>query len=291
VTSSGKSVILKFLCLCTGLFFLLSPSSVPAKTLHLKFGLYAAEKPSVLVRQFRPVINEVEKNLSEILGQPVTIKIHIAKNYAKGQANLKNGTVDFSRMGPASYISAKRQSPGISVIAMESRRGKNRFFGIICVPTDSNIKNLSELKGKRFAFGNADSTIGRYLSQWLLVQNGVHAADLAEFQYLGRHDLVGTAVAAKEFDAGALKESTFYSLVKKGYKIRELARMENVTQPWIAAAHLSDKTVAALREALSKITNAGALTALKTGPFLKGTDADYNPVREAIVQNHAFFKK
>ena len=273
-----------------GFLYLSNAPSAFADTLKLKFGLYTAEKPSKLVRQFRPVLNEVENKYKELTGKPVAIKIVIVNNYVLGQDNLANGTVDFSRMGPASYIAVKRRSSGISVIAMESRRGKKSFYGIIAVPSDSSIQKLADLKGKRFAFGNESSTIGRYLSQWLLVQNGIRASDLADYKYLGRHDLVGTAIAAKKFDAGALKESTYNTLVAKGYNIRQIAMFENVTQPWIAAAHLPKKTIAEIRSSLLGITNASALKALKTGPFMKGSDMDYNPIREAISQNSKFFK-
>ena len=61
---------------------------------------------------------------------------------------------------------------------------------------------------------------------------------------------LGTAVGAGLFDAGALNESTFNKLVKKGVPIRELARFTNVTKPWIARAGLSDRIFNALQETL-----------------------------------------
>lgn len=75
---------------------------------------------------------------------------------------------------------------------------------------------FSQLRGQTFAFGDERSTIGRYLSQLLLVQHGIRADELLSYEYLGRHDRVGTAVGAGQFDAGALKESTFRKLKKKG---------------------------------------------------------------------------
>jgi len=261
-----------------------------AELLVLKFGLYTADKPSKLVMQFRPILNELELNFARISGSTVKIKTVIAKSYQEGQDNLVQGRVDFSRMGPASYIAVKQRKPEIEILATESKGGRKVFYGIICVPEDSAIQNVSELKGKRFAFGSKSSTIGRYLSQLLLAKNDITAPVLAGFEYMGRHDLVGIAVAANRFDAGALKQSTFNSLVEKGYKLRAIARMENVTQPWIAGAHLPLKTLQTLRLALLQVQDMAALKALKTGTFLEGDDSDYDSIREAIEQNDRFME-
>jgi len=64
----------------------------------------------------------------------------------------------------------------------------------------------------------------------------VFAKDLASYDYLGRHDKVGAAVAAGKYEAGALKESTFKKQIKKGKPLRELARFPNVTKLWIASS-------------------------------------------------------
>ncbi len=256
----------------------------------LKFGLYASEKPSKMIRQFRPILNRLEKSLTALLGRKVRIKTIVARSYAEGQDNLVSGRVDFSRMGPASYVAVKRRTPEISVLALESRRGRKEFHGVISITSDSNVHNLADLKGKNFAFGSERSTIGRYLSQLLLLENGVRAADLARYEYLGRHDLVGTAIAAKKFDAGALKESTFKAMVEKGRKIRAIALIKNVTQPWIAAAQLSIRMTVALRQSLLQMRDAKALKALNSGPLLAGSDDDFNLIRRAIDMNYQFFK-
>ena len=69
---------------------------------------------------------------------------------------------------------------------MESKKGQKTFNGVICIHKTSSIKKVSELAGKRFAFGNELSTIGRYLSQLYLLNNGVKASDLGYYEYLGK---------------------------------------------------------------------------------------------------------
>ncbi|MCP3690352.1 MAG: PhnD/SsuA/transferrin family substrate-binding protein, partial [Gammaproteobacteria bacterium] len=217
-------------------------------------------------------------------------KLNVASNYEQGIENLIKGQVDFGRMGPASYVLSKNRNPDLRIIAMESKKGRKVFYGIICVQDKSDIESLGQLQGKSFAFGNERSTIGRYLSQHLLAESGVYADDLLDYRYLGRHDRVGSAVGAGEFDAGALKESTFKKLKAQGVKIRELARFPNVTKPWIASSKLDPEVFTALQEVLLSIKDASVLKALKKQGFLLAQDSDYASIRSSMLNNHEFFQ-
>lgn len=272
-------------------FIVLFTSKQAFADIHLKFGIYTSDKPTTMVTTFRPIINELEQSLSIKLGEPVFISMQVAKNYAQGIDDLVNARVDFARMGPASYVISKEREPKIKLLAMESHKGKKTFYGIICIHEDSVIENISQLTNHSFAFGNRRSTIGRYLSQLLLSKHGVHADQLTEFEYLERHDRVGTAVGVGSFDAGALKESTFKKLQSKGVKIKELARFVNVTKPWIASHTLDQRLLLALKESLLEVTSPQLLKNLKKDGFFSALDSDYDRIRESIKKNHHFFNQ
>ncbi len=70
--------------------------------LNLRFGVYTADKPSAVVRQFRPVLAAIEDSLSKQRGKSVKIRMQLAKNYDTGVQDLVDGKVDFPRFGPAS---------------------------------------------------------------------------------------------------------------------------------------------------------------------------------------------
>ena len=265
------------------------PISVFAE-ISLSFGIYSADKPTEVVRQFRPILNELEKMLSEDLGEKARIRLQVSKVYEDGIANLVNGKVDFGRLGPASYVNAKLQNPEIQILAAESKKGKKTFKGIICVHEDFAGDSLNSLKGKSFAFGNELSTIGRYLSQQHLYQAGIKASDLSKYEYLGRHDLVGTAVAQKRFDAGALKNGTYKKLVAKGLPLKTLKSFNNVTKPWIARANLDDKLATALTKALLSLSPELVKKHLSKDGFLAAADEDYQVILQSIEENDKFFK-
>ncbi|PCJ33574.1 MAG: phosphonate ABC transporter substrate-binding protein [Moraxellaceae bacterium] len=257
--------------------------------IELKFGIYTSDKPTTMVKMFRPILNVIEASLSEKLSTPTRITLQVASDYKKGIENLVNGRVDFSRMGPASYILSQQKNEGIRLIAMESKNGKKHFWGIVCVNESSPINTIDQITGRSFAFGNKRSTIGRYLSQALLREHGITSNKLSRFDYLSRHDRVATAVGANQFDAGALKESTFNKMKNQGVPIREIARFKNVTKPWIASSSMDNVTFKALQETLLEMKDTEALKTINKSGFLPSTKNDYAIIWESMANNSDFF--
>ena len=259
-----------------------------AAEVELTFGAYADDKPSETVRQYLPFLSFLESRLEQELDQPVTVRLDIAKGYDESISDLAQGRVDFARFGPASYVHAMDLNPGIGIIAMESKKGKKRFKGVIAVHKDSDITRVEDLAGRSFAFGDELSTIGRYLSQSYLLDHGIDRKDLESFAYLGRHDLVGESVGSGRFDAGALKESTFKSLISKGVPLRVLASFDNVTKPWLAASDMDPEIMEAMRRIMLASENEEIVKRVSKNGFLLGSDNDYDIIRRAMQRSKAF---
>ena len=265
----------------------LLPMSAQAD-LTLVFGTYAADKPTDTVRKYRPFLSFLAKRMSEELGETVTIKMKIAKEYEMSIDQLAAGSVDFARFGPASYVHVVGKNADIQLVAMESKKGGKRFKGVIVVHADSEIQSLEQLAGLSFAFGDELSTIGRYLAQAHLLEAGISSAELKDFAYLGRHDLVGEAVGAGRFSAGALKESTYKKLLAKGVPIQVLMSFDNVTKPWLASANVPERVVVAMRLVMLSSENEEIVRKISKNGFLEGQDSDYDLVRSAMVKSNLF---
>lgn len=271
------------------LHFVVPPESSAQE--HLYFGVYTSDKPTEMVKQFRPILNALEEGMGKRLGRLVKISMQVAGSYEEGIDDIVKGNVDFCRLGPVSYIEAKKRNPDLSVLVLENSNGEKVFYGIICVLRDSPIRTIADLRGKSFAFGDEQSTIGRYLSQDILLKNNIRASDLSSFQYLSRHDKVGEAVGAGLFDAGALKEDTFSKLVEQGISIRAIERFPNVTKPWLARSGMSQELKEALTVVLKGINAPDVLKDLGMDGFVDGNDRDYDVIKEAIERNPGFFEK
>ncbi len=280
---TGFSVLALALALLLGLATTVNASSV----LRLTFGVYQSEHAAKMYNKFKPVIESLERDLSLRLNRSVRIELSIIDTYENGIRAISNGDIDFSRVGPASYVISKSNNPGISLLAMETEKGQKRFKGLIVVKSKSPFKTLADLRGHSFAFGDRESTIGRFLSQAALVDAGIRATDLANYSYLGRHDLVFTAVESGNFDAGALQESTFEKMNDRG-ALRVIHEFDNVTKPWIARANLAATVTTAIRDALLNTKDEKILTALGASGFTAATNADYGLVREGMLRAQQF---
>lgn len=266
-----------------------APWSPVQADVSLVFGTYSPDKPSAMVEQLRPSLDAIAASAGELLGEPVQIRMQVVRTYEEGVALIASGEADFMRLGPASYVTAKDAAPNISILAVERSGAGKMFNGVICVREDSDITEVGQLKGRSFAFGSQESTLGRYFSQLFLMRAGVLARDLSRYEYLGRHDKVGAAVGSGLFDAGALEETTFKKLLKEGVPIRAVATFPNVTRPWVAREGLEPRLVDTLRRTLLGLDDPLALEALRFEGFLEGSDADYEPTREAMALNPKFF--
>ena len=136
----------------------------------LTFGVYTSDKPTEMRKKFRPMLRYIEDQIAERIEDAPEIKLVVYNSYQLALKAFINDEVDFVRFGPASYVIAKQKNPEVRLLAIEENKGKRRFNGIILVREDSSFGSLTELRGKSFAFGDENSTIGRYLSQAELVE-------------------------------------------------------------------------------------------------------------------------
>lgn len=280
-SSSCKSLLACF----TSLLCLLGSMAAVAGPPVLRFATYASERPSEELKKMEPFHLYLEQALAK-QKMPVNIKMRIFPTYEEAVEAVVNGETDIARLGPASYVIAKKRNPDIQLLAMESKRGEKSFNGVILVASNSPIQTLSDLRGKRFAFGETNSTTGRYLAQEALIQAGITGRDLAEYDFIGRHDKVAFAVAAGNYDAGAANENV---LEKYGQAkgLRKLASFASPTHAWVARAGLEARVVERLQKVLFEMKG-DALEYISRDGFLPAMDADYDSLRSSMRKARAF---
>jgi phosphonate transport system substrate-binding protein len=258
--------------------------------LRLRFGVYPSDRATIMYRKFTPVLDALSAPLETLLKREVDIHLTIFEDYASGIEALANGDVDFVRVGPASYILAEQLNPKITLLAMELRRGLKRFNGLIIAKKESEINTIKDLQGKTFAFGDSNSTIGRYLAQSLMVDDGISADSLESFDYMHRHDHVAKAVINGTHDAGALKASTYKKLCDPD-KIKIVVAFENVTKPWVARSGLPMEIRNAITESLLILEDPKIIDELGCSGFVRASSKEYELVRKAMKNAEEFVPK
>ena len=228
----------RFLTNLLAFSMLLIMSTVYAEADTLRFGVYTSDKPTAMYAKFKPILNYLQQHMQSN-GINVDFEFKVYSTYDKAIDALVKGDCDFSRFGPSSYIIAKERNPNVRLLVMEHKKNKKLFNGVFIVPKDSDVRSIKDIRGKTFAFGNKNSTIGRYLSQAELVKKGLRAESLKNFAYLGRHDKVALAVALGMYEAGVVKENT-YKKYAKSKGLKKIGVFPIVTKPWVVRAGLDE---------------------------------------------------
>ena len=137
----------------------------------LRIGAIPDQKPEKLNRLYGLVANELSKQLG------VPVQYVPVTNYAAAVSAFRTGNLDLVWFGGLTGVQARLQKPGAQVLAQRDIDAS--FHTIFIANTKSglkpvtNVKGLSQLKGKRFTFGSDSSTSGRLMPEYFLGQAGV----------------------------------------------------------------------------------------------------------------------
>jgi phosphonate transport system substrate-binding protein len=248
---------------------------------NLVFGIHPYKSPTKLIKAYTPL----SKYLSKAVGMPV--EISISKDYQSHIEAIGTDKLDIAYMGPASYIKLVDRYGKKPLLACQAIHGKPTFQGKIITRKGSTLSSLSQLKGKRFAFGDPSSTMSHLVPRYMLIKAGVNANNLKRFKFLGSHDNVALSVLSGEYDAGAVKEAVFYKYEGRGLKVLESTPVfsEHV---FVASKKVDLVIVQKLREAFLSLGKAakGKHIMGSIKPGMSGMhpvkDENYNNLREIL---------
>lgn len=247
----------------------------------LTFAVHPFKPPTQLIENFTPLANY----LAQRLHRPVNLSI--SKTYADHIDRIGKNDVDFAYLGPASYVALSKRSGIKRLLARQVINGSSVFHGKIFVREDSAIRVLEDVRGKHFAFGDPESTMGTLVPTDMLLRVGIARENLASASNIDGHVNVVLAVLAGRFDAGAVKEDVFFEYEKRG--LRAIATSPPISDHvLIASDRLDERTVTELRAALLELVDfpdgAKIMNAVTPGvtKFIPAKDQDYDTLREVL---------
>jgi phosphate/phosphite/phosphonate ABC transporter binding protein len=182
------------------------------KGLSLRFGVVPLQEPSEMYRKFKPLSD----HLAEQLGRRVDLKVAIDMESA--EKDLGDNITQVCAMGPTNYVAAQRKY-GVIVIAKALRKEKPFHRAAIVVRKNSPIQSVTDLKGKRFAFGSIGSATSHAIPLAMLKRDGMTTADLRHFEFIAKHDQLIKAVLDGNIDAAGLIEEAAQKHLADGLRI------------------------------------------------------------------------
>jgi len=248
----------------------------------IRFGSVAMDIPAVMHRRLTPLTHY----LSEALGRPVTLKL--AEDMPGAIRDVADGKVDLAYLTPVAYLKAHAMG-GARLVVKTITESKGSFKLMIVVRSDSPIRTVADLQGKKFAFGDRAALLQRAV----VVGSGIKLSQLGSYDFLGHYDNIVRAVMHREYEAGILKDTMAYKWENKG--IRVLYASEDLPPYNIAAnGNISDKLLQRLKKAFLDLdpNNPEHMKIIKTldknyDGFAATSDHEYDVVRKLIAPfNH-----
>ena len=115
-------------------------------------------------------------------------KTSVATNYAAVIEAMGAGKVDIGWLATFGYILA-REKYGVELILIVIRLGSPFYRGQIMAGANTGISNLSDFKGKTFAFVDPASTSGHLYPKSLLLSKGFDPKHFLVEQFLWVHTM------------------------------------------------------------------------------------------------------
>jgi phosphonate transport system substrate-binding protein len=225
--------------------------------------------------------------LTKALGREVDIVI--LPDYASTVAALGDGRVDFAYLGGLTYLKAHKQ---YGVVPLVQRSSDTQFHALFITRADSSIRSLNDLRGRKFAFGDVNSTSGHVIPYLELRQAGIDPDKDLTVRYTGNHPATIRAVETRLVDAGAVDESIFQSLLSEGKIEAGAFRIFHVSKPFVDTVWVARKEVSSEDQekfakvfiALKQGLNDQVLQILRGKDFVRANNEEYNILRLVAQQ-------
>jgi phosphonate transport system substrate-binding protein len=142
----------------------------------------------------------------ELLG--VETKLFAPADYNGVMQGLLGGTIDLAWLGPSAYAGVYVENPeAVDVVLVKTNLdGTYTYHSIGFARKDSGITSLADVKGKKFGFGDPNSTSGYLIPSVEIPQETgatMESGDyFGEVVFTGGHEQTIVAVANGDVDAG-----------------------------------------------------------------------------------------
>jgi phosphonate transport system substrate-binding protein len=230
---------------------------------------------------------EEKAPLRDYLSKAVGTKVEliIPTNYNATVEGLGNGSLDFAYLGALTYVKAHDR---YNVTPLVQRSADKAFHSLFITQAGSKIQKLADCKGKRFAFGDINSTSGHLIPFDELRKAGINADDDMQIRYTGSHAATVKTVEGGAADAGALDETVYHSMISEGKVDGSKVRVFATSPPfvdyvWVARVNVGAGEREGFARAflgLKEGKDDAILNILRGKDFVRADDAEYANIRK-----------
>lgn len=210
-------------------------------------------------KDFQPLFNAITQ------ADGIKFDIKVGQSYGAVVEAMCNGAADIAWFGPASYLQARDRGCA-ELLAMAVKHGTSVYYSGIFARKDANINSISDIKGKKIALGDVNSTSSFNVPVAMMLRAGVNpAADAAAINMAGSHANVLKALSEGLVDVGGASFDSYEKAVNEKAidpsKIKVVVKSEALPHPPLAVnPNVSRELKAKLRNAFNNIAKMPGIT-------------------------------
>ena len=174
------------------------------------FGIHPLLNSKKLFEVYQPLVEEINKNMNN-----AKVVLESSRNYASFNKKMIEGRFDFALPNPYQTITSLNY--GYKVFGKMG--DDSSFRGIILVRKDSDIKKVSDLKGKVVAYPAPTALAATMMPQYYLQTNGIDINKDITNKYVGTHASSIMNVYLKKSSASATWPLAWKSYIKENPQI------------------------------------------------------------------------
>ncbi|MEQ8187083.1 MAG: phosphate/phosphite/phosphonate ABC transporter substrate-binding protein [Candidatus Eremiobacterota bacterium] len=219
----------------------------------------------------------------------IPVEIDTKKSYEDIINGLKNGEVDMAYLGALSYIKAHDVAGVIPVVQPNFITEKEPTYrSCIIVRKDSGIKRFADLKGKKFAFTDKDSTSGYLIPVSMMADSGIkNLKFFSSYLFTGDHEAAFLAVYNGYVDGGAVYSRLF--LDNKDPRLKDIIIIKKSepipTGPIVIRKEIPSEKIELIKKAYLSVGDNKETEEIrkliKTSHYCETSDKDYDVIRKA----------
>ena len=181
------------------------PIAINAEKVFI-IGVHPLHNPKRLQEIFGPIAKYLSQNI-----EGISFKIEASRNYAAYDKKLYSRKFHFALPNPFQTVNSFQH--GYSVFAKMS--DDENFRGIFLVRKDSNIKNVTDLKGHAVSFPAPTALAATMMPQYYLQKHGLNVMQDIDIKYVGSQESSIMNVMLGNTKAGATWPPPWRALSKE----------------------------------------------------------------------------
>jgi two-component system sensor histidine kinase TtrS len=194
-------------------FLFLAGLGVASAEQPVRFGVLAKRGSDVAMKQWQATGDYLSKRIHR------DVRI-VPLKFVEIEPALQDQSIDFLLANSAFFAEFQDKYDLKAIVTMVNKNGivaLDKFGGVIFTRKDSRIKDLQDVKGKRFMCVKFSSFGGAHMALRLLKESGINPEkDCSAFTEGGTHDNVVMAVLNHQTDVGTVRSDTLERMAAEG---------------------------------------------------------------------------